>query len=58
MLYNERNKKIVGLFKDEMGGKQIKQFVGLRPKLYSILLEDGNSKKTAKGVKKTTIKNG
>ena len=28
-------------FKDEMGGKTISEFVGLKPKLYSIKLADG-----------------
>ena len=54
-LYSEKNKKVLGLFKDDVGGKIIKQFAGLRPKLYSLLLEDGYNKKTAKGVKKATI---
>ena len=54
-LYSIKNKKVVGLFKDEMGGKPIFQFVGLRPKMYSILSENIN-KKTAKGVTKATIK--
>ena len=54
-LYNETKKKAVGFFKDEMGGKPILQFVGLRPKMYSILTDNEN-KKTAKGVKKATIK--
>ena len=53
-LYDESKKKAVGFFKDEMGGKPIVQFVGLRPKMYSILTVDDN-KKTAKGIKKTTI---
>ena len=29
------NKKVIGMFKDEVAGKQITHFVGLRPKLYS-----------------------
>ena len=53
-LYRIERKKGLGYFKDEMGGKIIKEFVGLRAKMYSILTEDEN-KKTAKGVKKTTI---
>lgn len=37
--------------KDECGVKPIEEFIGLRPKMYS-LLYDGMEKKTAKGVKK------
>ena len=33
------------MFKDEAGGKQIKEFVGLRPKLYSILMDEGKEEK-------------
>ena len=43
------NKKVLGKFKDETAGKPIIEFVGLRAKMYSILLE-GSEKKTAKGV--------
>ena len=53
-LFSMENKKEVGLLKDETGGKPILEFVGLRPKMYSILLNDA-TKKVAKGVKKTTI---
>ena len=33
------NKKVIGKFKDEVGGNQITHFVGLRPKLYSFKVE-------------------
>ena len=33
-----------------MGGKPIREFVGLRSKMYSILTEDGSTKKTGKGI--------
>lgn len=48
------NKKIPGFFKDEMGGKIITEFVGLRSKLYCIKTKDHEIKK-AKGVQKREI---
>ena len=38
--------------KDERGGKIMTDFVDLRPKSYSYLIEDGNKDKKAKGTKK------
>ena len=35
-----RNKKVIGLMKDELGGKVITEFVTLRPKTYSYLTDD------------------
>lgn len=35
-LYSEANKKKIGLFKDETSGTPIEEFVGLRPKVYSM----------------------
>ena len=52
-----KNKKIIGLMKDEQGGKIIKEFVTLRPKTYSFLTDDGKEDKKAKGTKKCVIKN-
>lgn len=49
------NKKVPGLFKDEMGGKIIKEFVGLRSKLYCIKTLNQTIKK-AKGTKKCVMK--
>ena len=43
-----KNKKVIGLFKDELGGKIIKEFVALRAKAYSYLMEDGSEHKKAK----------
>ena len=51
-----RNKKVIGLMKDELGGKIITEFVTLRPKTYSYLTEDGKEDKKAKGTKKRVIK--
>ena len=33
-------KKVIGLFKDELGGKVMKEFVGLRAKIYAYILVD------------------
>ena len=47
-----KNKKVIGLMKDELGGKILTEFVTLRPKTYSYLTDDGNKDKKAKGTKK------
>ena len=40
------NSKVLGIFKDEAGGKQIVEFAGLRAKLYSYkMLDDSEDKK-------------
>ena len=46
-----KNKKVPGLFKDELGGKIIKEVVALRPKAYAYLHDDVNDHKKAKGTK-------
>ena len=51
-----KNKKVIGLMKDELGGKIIMEFVILRPKTYSFLTDDGKEDKKAKGTKKCVIK--
>ena len=51
-----KNKKVSGLFKDELGGKIITEFVALRPKAYAYLDDYGNDHKKAKGTKKCVIK--
>ena len=50
------NKKVIGLMKDELGQKIMTEFAALRPKTYSYLMDDGNSDKKAKGIKKCAIK--
>ena len=54
--FSEDNKKVIGKFKDEFAGETVIEFVGLRPKLYSILSEKDN-KKAIKGVKTSISKN-
>ena len=45
-----------GLMKDELGGKIIIRFVGLKAKIYSYLIDHGKEDKRAKGTKKCVIK--
>ena len=51
-----KNKKVISVMTDEIGGKIITEFVTLRPKAYSYLTEDGKEDKKAKGTKKCVIK--
>ena len=42
--------------KDELSGKDMPKFVGLRAKTYSYLIDDGSEDKKAKGTKRCFIK--
>lgn len=50
-----KNKKRLGFMKDEYSGRAVKEFIGLKSKMYSLLAEDDeegpSEKKTAKGIK-------
>ena len=49
------NKKVIGLMKDELGDEIMREFVSLRPKMYSYKV--GNSElKKHKGIKKCVVK--
>ena len=48
--------KVIGLMKEELGGKIMTKFAALRRKTCSYLMDDGNSDKKAKGTKKCVIK--
>ena len=50
------NKKVIGMFKDECGGKIMQEFVGLRAKLYSYKMYEGDETKKCKGVKSSVVK--
>ena len=60
-----KNKKVIGLFKDELGGKIMEEFCALRAKTYAHLISGYNDddynkekiiNKRAKGTKKCLIK--
>ena len=51
-----RNKKVIGLMKDELGGGIITEFVALRPKTYSYMTDEFIEMKNVKGTKKYVIK--
>ena len=51
-----KNKKVIGLMKDELEEEIITEFVTLRPKTYSYLTDDSKEEKKAKGTKKCVIK--
>ena len=51
--YSNENEAKLGLFKDETAGKPIREFVGLRSKMYSVLLDNNNESQKAKGIKKS-----
>ena len=55
-LPTRKNKKVIGLMKDELGEKIIKEFVALRPKTYAYLTDDCEEDKKAKGTKNCVIK--
>ena len=51
-----KNKKVIGLMKDELGGEIITEFIFLRPKTYSYLTDNDKIDKNAKGTRKYLIK--
>ena len=55
-LPTRKNKKVIGLMIDELGGKIMTEFVALRPKTYSYLTDDCEQDNKAKGIKKCVIK--
>ena len=55
-LQTDVNKKVIGMFKDELGDKIMTEFVALRAKTYAYLTDDGSEHKRAKGTKKCIIK--
>jgi len=54
-LHSKSNAKVIGKFKDESNAEPPLEFVGLRSKMYSLLLPKDYEKKTAKGIKKSFV---
>ena len=50
--YDNSNKKVIGEMKDEMSGKVISEFVGLKSKMYSLVTKDDEQKVRAKVINK------
>ena len=50
-----KNKKVIRLMKDELGGEIITEFIALRPKTYSYLTYNDKIDKKAKGTKKCIL---
>ena len=46
--YNIKNKKVIGKMKDELNGRPVQEFVGLRPKMYSCLKQTVSKRKRRK----------
>ena len=55
-LLTGKNKNVIGLMKDELGGRVITEFVALRPKTYSYFTDDCKEDKKTKGTKKFVMK--
>ena len=53
--YDNSNKSVVGRMKDETAGIVIEEFVGLKPKMYSYLVDDNTEHKKAKGANKNFV---
>ena len=48
MLSIGKNKEVIGIFKDELGGRIMIEFVGLRTQTYAYLMDDDTEHKKLK----------
>ena len=55
--HDKTNKKVLGMFKDEVNGKIITKFIGLKPKSYAFTIHgEVDEHKKSKGVVKHKVK--
>ena len=53
--YGDSNKLLIGKMKDETAGVAIKEFVGMKPGIYSFLVDGISERKKAKVVNKNIV---
>ena len=53
--YDNSNKLVVGKMKDQIAGVAIEEFVGLKPKIYSYLVDDNSGHKKENGVNRNIV---
>ena len=53
--YDNSNSLVVGKMKDKTAGVSTEEFVGLKPKVYSHLVDDNSEHKKAKGVNRNAV---
>ena len=51
LLPTGKNKSVIGFMKDELSAKIMAEFIGLRPKTSSYLIDDGSNDKKSKATK-------
>ena len=56
-MYKAKNKKVLGLIKDGLGGEIMKEIAALRAKTYSYLTDNSTEENKAKGTKNSVVKN-
>ena len=55
MIIQTNYKLVVGKMKDETASVAIEEFVGLKPKMYSYLVDDNSEHKKTKGVNRNVV---
>ena len=56
-LFDPVNKNVIGKMKDKVKGKIISELVGLKSKMYSLVIANNEEIKKEKGVNKNIVKN-